>query len=597
MIKRIKKSIIARIVNFLYPEIHSRLYKKIDTKRIKHFGQNSFFWGKEHYVSGMDNLVIGENVHINDNCHIRAEGGVEIGDNTHISSNFILYSINHDYKGNALPYDQNMIKKKVIIGKNVWIGINVCVAPGTIIGDGCIIAMGTTLSGNIPPLSIVGNPKAIIISNRDELHYNELVKNNKYGAINGKLYNWSSSKKIEKSGDVYTSWRANCELIEISGKHYIKKNYINTVDGVNSFETELSALKRFQQYDWCPKLFDSGENYIIIEYFSNELRLDQYKGAKDINLLSNILWAMLDIYCEGYAHRDIHSKNIFVTNSGIKFIDFESVFKNNQNSDFYESYDITGKGLPSPFQTNNMCFFSSDENSLSKLFKIKTKEELIAILETKFKDEMLNSSITFKSQIKNKPLGRHKLRDSNIYATFNLKYIKVSTKEGQRNTLKRFKKFEIDTNIIKEKTVLDIGSNIGGTLLGLVDMNPKLMTGWEFDEDKVNLANKIASYNSVKNIEFKVKDVEKLDLNSLTKFDVVFCLAVVEHLKDKELLFKVLAKVCNNILFFEGNSNSNIDFITTQLKLNGFNHVEYLGFSDDEKNAMDNVRPLFKATR
>src|SRR5690606_23541026 len=124
---------------------------------IKKIGLNSFFWGQNHTISGCGNLEIGENVHINENAFIRAEGGVIIGDNTHISRNLVLYSINHDYQGDLIPYDNQMIKKEVLIGKNVWIGMNVCVVPGTTIGDGSIIGMGTTVSGDIPPLSIVGS--------------------------------------------------------------------------------------------------------------------------------------------------------------------------------------------------------------------------------------------------------------------------------------------------------------------------------------------------------------------------------------------------------------------------------------------------------
>jgi acetyltransferase-like isoleucine patch superfamily enzyme/2-polyprenyl-3-methyl-5-hydroxy-6-metoxy-1,4-benzoquinol methylase len=595
MIEKIKKAILFRIVNFLYPEIQRRTSRKIDIGKIKKFGPNSFFWGRNHYVSGHENLVIGENVHINDNCHIRAEGGVEIGDNTHISSNLVLYSINHDHKGNSLPYDLNMINKKVRIGKNVWIGINVCIAPGADIGDGCIIGMGTTVSGNVPPLSIVASPKSVIIGKRDENHYNELEKSKRYGAINGQLYNWSSTKKLKLKGDIYFSWRSTSELIQINNDLFVKKTYINTEDGKQVFETELSGLRKFQKYNWCPRLIDSGSNFLIIEYFNNELRLDQFKGEKSKELFADILWCLIDLHNEGYAHRDFHTKNIFITDSGIKIIDFETLINIEPNTDFYESYDFIGNLKLSPFQTNNMCVLSDSESSLSSLFNIKSISAIKHLLNEKVKSEMLNSSVTFKSQIKNKPGGRHTLRDSNIYATFDLKHTKVTHEEGQRNTKKRFEKFNLTEQQIANKTILDIGSNIGGTLLGLASMHPSKMTGWEYDEDKVNLANKITKYNGIQNLEFVVRDVELVNDNELNQFDIVFCLAVVEHLKNKEKLFEVLRKTCNETLYFEGNSNSDVEYIKRQLRLNGFSSIEYLGYSNDEKNQKDNNRPLFIA--
>lgn len=597
ILSKLKKTFLKKLAKSLYNELENiQLNKqtKYNHNKFKMFGPNSFFWGQNHLITGIENFEIGENVHINDNCFIRAEGGVSIGDNTHISRNLVLYSINHDYKGNALPYDNKMIFKEVKIGKNVWIGMNVCIAPGTTIGDGCIIGMGATISGNIPPLSIVGNPKAVIIGQRDENHYNTLEAAQKYGAENGNLYKWSKDDKLEKPKDKYSSSRSTSELIEKDGKLFLKKTFIDTSDSTNAFIAETNAYKMFQKYSWCPKIIEQGDNYLIIEYLPNEYRLDQYKGKKDKSLLGEILWCILDIYNEGFAHRDIHSKNIFVTNTGIKIIDFETIISQKKSIDFYESYDITGLGLKSPYQTQNMGVMNKLEYSLSSIFNINSVDEIKALLNERVKQQMLDSSITFQS--KRYVDSRHTLQTSNIYSTFNLKHIKVSAENGQRNTLKRFERFGITDTLIKNRTVLDIGSNIGGTLLGIADRNPLKMIGWEYDADKVNTANKLAGYNGIHNVEFICKDIETVVINDgMPEFDVVFCLAVVEHLKNKEHLFKVLGRVCKQILFFEGNANTDINFVTEQLKLNGFSKIEYLGFSDDEKNEQNNNRPLFVA--
>lgn len=177
--------IVVNEINFTKSEEHKKINQGIG---FKSFGKNSFFWGKDHVIGGKEYLEIGENVHINNNSFIQADGGVRIGDNTHISRNLVLYSFNHDFKGDLIPYDNNLIKKEVVIGKNVWIGMNVCITPGTIIGDGCIIGMGTTVSGNIPPLSIVGSAKCVIISQRNSDHYYRLENDNRYGGMNGTLY-------------------------------------------------------------------------------------------------------------------------------------------------------------------------------------------------------------------------------------------------------------------------------------------------------------------------------------------------------------------------------------------------------------------------
>lgn len=134
-------------------------------------------------ITDPSKVFIGHNVHIGENAFISSEGGLVIGDNTHISRNLVLYTINHQYKqATLLPYDSRLEKKPVTIGRNVWIGMNVCVAPGTTIGDGVIIALGTVVSGTIPPLTIVGNQKWRVLGYRDLEHYQQLETEQSYGS-------------------------------------------------------------------------------------------------------------------------------------------------------------------------------------------------------------------------------------------------------------------------------------------------------------------------------------------------------------------------------------------------------------------------------
>jgi acetyltransferase-like isoleucine patch superfamily enzyme len=143
-------------------------------------------------LSGAESMTVGRNVHIGENAFIRAEGGLTIGDNTRISRNLVLYTVNHRHEGNVLPFDDGSIRKPVVIGRNVWIGMNVCVTPGTVIGDGVIVGMGTTVSGEVPPLAIIAGQKWRVIGQRNEEHYRELDAAKRYGNIFGKPLEMSS---------------------------------------------------------------------------------------------------------------------------------------------------------------------------------------------------------------------------------------------------------------------------------------------------------------------------------------------------------------------------------------------------------------------
>jgi len=139
-------------------------------------------------ITSPETMHVGKNTHINRHAFIRAEGGLVIGDNVHIARHLIIYTINHNYKGEAIPYDHTMIKEPVKIDDNVWIGIRVTIVPGVHIGEGAIIGAGSVVAKDVPPLAIVGGAPAKILGYRDQAHYKKLVQLGRFGGPDGYLY-------------------------------------------------------------------------------------------------------------------------------------------------------------------------------------------------------------------------------------------------------------------------------------------------------------------------------------------------------------------------------------------------------------------------
>lgn len=116
-------------------------------------------------------LRLGNNIQMNDFCHICALDRVDIGDNCLFASHIYISDNSHGrYEGSEndsspdlAPDHREYITSPVKIGNNCWLGEGVIVMPGVTIGDGCVIGAHSIVNRNIPDACIaVGSPAQII---------------------------------------------------------------------------------------------------------------------------------------------------------------------------------------------------------------------------------------------------------------------------------------------------------------------------------------------------------------------------------------------------------------------------------------------------
>lgn len=103
-----------------------------------------------------------------------------MGQNTIIGPNFTVYTSNHNYDADYLPYGFDDFIDTVKIEENVWIGGNVIITKGLTISEGAVIGAGSVVTKDIPPYSIVAGNPATIIKTRDINKYQELKKQKKF---------------------------------------------------------------------------------------------------------------------------------------------------------------------------------------------------------------------------------------------------------------------------------------------------------------------------------------------------------------------------------------------------------------------------------
>lgn len=207
--------------------------------------------------------------------------------------------------------------------------------------------------------------------------------------------------------------------------------------------------------------------------------------------------------------------------------------------------------------------------------------------------QILNASGSFA-----KRGSRHFLKNQNvIYCSFSTPNFVVSKKEAQRNSEERFERFGLNKKVLKGKTVLDLGSNCGAMLFQASNYGIKKGLGFEYDLDKVILSNKIAALSKLDYINFKHGNIDEISEKDTGIFDIVFALAIEAHVNDCEHLLKLLSKITKETLYFEGNSNCDIQYIQKRLKELGFNKIDYIGFCNDDIVSQNNNRPMLKACK
>lgn len=113
-------------------------------------------------------IIIGENVIINSDCHIGCINKVSIGNDVLIAGKVYISDHSHgEISLKALdlpPADRELVSKgEVIIEDNVWIGEGVCIMPGVQIGKNSIIGANSVVTKNVPNNTVVAGIPARVI--------------------------------------------------------------------------------------------------------------------------------------------------------------------------------------------------------------------------------------------------------------------------------------------------------------------------------------------------------------------------------------------------------------------------------------------------
>ena len=119
------------------------------------------------YTTGGENIRVGRNVFINQNCTMYDLGGIDIADDVLIGPNVSIITSGHPIQ----PSQRRafVTAKPIVIERNVWIAAGATITGGVTVGENSVVAAGSVVTRNVPPNTLVGgNPARVIRSTGDD---------------------------------------------------------------------------------------------------------------------------------------------------------------------------------------------------------------------------------------------------------------------------------------------------------------------------------------------------------------------------------------------------------------------------------------------
>jgi acetyltransferase-like isoleucine patch superfamily enzyme len=123
----------------------------------------SFLLIPPFYTAGGDEIRVGRQVFVNQNCTFYDLGGLDISDDVMIGPNVGIITTGHPLE----PSQRRAatIGKPIVIERGVWLAAGAIIIGGVTVGEYSVVAAGSVVTKDVPANTLVGgNPARVIRS-------------------------------------------------------------------------------------------------------------------------------------------------------------------------------------------------------------------------------------------------------------------------------------------------------------------------------------------------------------------------------------------------------------------------------------------------
>ena len=120
------------------------------------------------HIGGEGGIEIGDDTHIQNDCQFTAFGPLVIGRDVQIAPNCSFYPYDHSFEDMTVPIRKQPLRCKggIRIGDDAWLGVGVIVLDGVRIGEGAVVGAGSVVTRDIPDRAIAAGSPAKVIAMR-----------------------------------------------------------------------------------------------------------------------------------------------------------------------------------------------------------------------------------------------------------------------------------------------------------------------------------------------------------------------------------------------------------------------------------------------